>query len=182
MTTLLWVKGDGLYSDSRYLDVIDLDNDYVIENMDQKLFISEDKTFIYAVTGDFLLENKSHTELVISNWLNDVDNLGVTTTPVMGMDCDEGTRIFNGAAFIITTDKAWVIKAGEHKSVAIDLSTRNLDYMSVGSGKHTARAIMRLTANPLFAITEAINSDGLSGGKPQYISFNQLVPRENTEG
>lgn len=167
MTTVLYVKGDGLYTDSRHVKQIDK---MYFASEENKIRVSKDKTFAWAVTGEYTVANLDDIEMLIRKFLIDNKNQvcakGITYT-----NNGDVRKLFDGTAIIVTaTGYGFVFIEGDSAS-----NLSEVDYISVGSGSPFATATMRLSGNPNEAMRIAVTNDLLSGGDIHHLSLSELV-------
>lgn len=171
MTTLLWVSNDGLYSDQRYVTTIDKENLGIItnNNPDGKIRLSKCKTFAYGCTGQYSLLLSDDIELVLKNWL--MKNQNIITTAKVPKIADNNILI-NGHLFLMTKEYTWII----YEDGASKINKELFPFHAIGSGGLHAKAAMRITGDPEFAMNFAIANDPSSGGGIVRIGLEKLLP------
>lgn len=185
MTTVLYVKDDGLYSDSKFVSTFG--GSLPVITYKPKIKLSECKTFIWGYTGNIVTNDIESIEGGIREWLkiNGKRNhpYGIGSIRVKkNKDSSENTApLFLGSAFIATKKKKYYYspEGGSGTMLpAIDLETDGREYYGVGTGGMPAMAIMRLTGDPMLAMEKTLEYDASSGGPIHYISFNELADCE----
>lgn len=189
MSTLLYVQNDGLYADSRHLF-----NAFGLvraSHETNKIKLSEDKTFIWGYTGHLFTEDLKAIEKDIKLWLMKVYNHDIKVTELVPKHTIQNDAlkqkfdlpIFDGVAFVVTKKQAWFIATSEEfktkPELCANLLNYNIPYAGVGTGGAFAEGIMRVTANPTYAIQQAMNYDTVSGGEIQRVGFELLKEAKN---
>lgn len=186
MTCILYVKDDGIYSDHMYINA-SRPNRGVSAEYNTKIYLSQDKQFIYALSGVWLYsldKNREEIEKIIRNYIINMENsYRAAILPIKeGLPSNNG-RIANGTMFVLTTTNLLVANIDEEYSINYNLNNDNLPYLGIGSGGPVAEAILRLTGDANLAVkyaSETIVSCGLSktinNGEPDYQSTLMLKP------
>ena len=153
MTTILYVKNDGLYADSKQVEVIGERQFIHIAN---KIITNKEKTFAYAVTGELLAVNTISLEPLI-------DKILKRSTIGSRFELKDiiNAEWLDGSMLIITACSAVLIEEGEKYMV---YRLDNMDYYGIGTGGPIAEAFMRLTADAKESVQKAVIFDLLSDG------------------
>lgn len=166
MTTLLFVKNDGLYADKRV--VYNVAGDFKIKD-EEKIIISEDKTFAYCFSPGTRLGNKIDMEEKIKKFLLKYKN-HVELPADDDFHAEIGKHISESCIIVTKSGYGWII---DKKYGCSDLNY--VDYAALGSGQSYALAFMRVTGDPLFTLSAINQMDGLSGGGYSRLKLDDLA-------
>lgn len=173
MTTILYVKDDGIYTDSKFVNVIGDENHFRI-HYESKVKCNEDKTIVYAYTGTLKSHNRTLNEKVFHKWLSKYSKIGLSA--IMPEKLPWYNKSIKSSlidtGFLGCKGNIWYLNS---KCGGINLSMDDtIDYMGLGSGGRFAEAHLRLNGDPMKAMEFAIIMDELSGGEINYIPFSDL--------
>lgn len=167
MTTLLYVEGDGLYSDSKHVRVTGNRQQILYH---RKVFYTEDKSAIFGISGQFQYPRKQDHDRIVKEIIKEYGS-----TIRQGQPKILGSRlntIIDGTLIIVTPeDGAYVYDA--YEDVIYQLN--GVSYYASGTGEPYLYAAMRLSGDPEFAVQWALDNDRCSGGDIHHVSIDKLI-------
>lgn len=176
MTSILYVKDDGLYADRRF--VKPLPHKFAVSFTD-KIHISEDKTFMYALSGEWVFGKFVELENNMKDFLERAKNYSkINDTPSYKLGNQDNPKpVFNGDLVIVTKEgEAWLCTNDDKMYYSVNLT--DLPYFGVGSGSAKLEAVMRLKGDPMEAMKIATRFDNLSGGDIQSVKISDINKEE----
>lgn len=166
MTTILYVKNDGLYTDSKHIQTYLPKRKRPIYR--NKIYKDYKNEFAFAVTGHLVAEgnNKELHEYIRRLIHENKDKLVAPFKPN-----DYFIRGDSEIIIITATDVYFF-----NKEAYVNVS--ELDYFAIGAGMGYAEGVMRLTGDPDYAIRMALRFDQLSGGDINTVKHHELSKME----
>ena len=167
MTTLLYVEGDGLYSDSKYVRVTG-NRQQVLYH--RKVFYTEDKSAIFGISGQFQYPSKQDHDRIVKAIISEYKSTIRQGGPkVLGSQLK---TMIDGTLIVVTPEYgAYVYES--HTDVIYNLN--GLSYYASGTAEPYLYAAMRLSGDPEFAVQWALDNDRCSGGVIHHVSIDKLT-------
>lgn len=167
MTTLLYIPGDGIYSDSKHVKVVG--NQQKV-NYQPKVFYTEDKTAMYGIAGEFLVAKKEHHDEIVKRTLVEYNRSIRVPNPTVN---ERSLKSLIDGELIMVDNKGHNYVYNSESDCLYVLT--DVNYYATGSGQPIAYAVMRIWGDPDKAMEQAIKIDRTSGGDIHHVSILNLV-------